>query len=182
MNPLLTLPAGTTTHHTPVGDLTLAATENGLVTSSFATPTQVPRRLTQRAIKTPTTQLTQTWLTQAQTELDGYFKGTQTTFTVPLDLTLTSPFDQAVLEALTQLPYGTTTTYGRLTAELGLPREDVRKVGAALARNPLPVIIPCHRVIAADNNLTGYAGGLPAKRWLLDLESNQSQLPLNLTG
>jgi methylated-DNA-[protein]-cysteine S-methyltransferase len=182
MEPILTLPAGTTTHHTPVGDLTLAATENGLVSSSFATPTQIRRRLTQRAVKTATTPRTQTWLAQARTELDNYFAGIQTTFTVPLDLSLASAFDQAVLLALTQLPHGTTTTYGRLTAELGLPREDVRKVGGALARNPLPVIIPCHRVIAADGNLTGFAGGLAAKRWLLDLESNQPQLALDLTG
>ncbi|HEX4725268.1 MAG TPA: methylated-DNA--[protein]-cysteine S-methyltransferase [Pseudonocardiaceae bacterium] len=157
----------------------MAATDRGLVSSSFASPAQVRGRLAQRAVTTATSP---PWLAQARTELDNYFGGTLETFTVPLDLSLTSEFDQLILSALTHLDYGTTTTYGRLTAELGLPREDVRKVGAALARNPLPVLIPCHRVVGADHSLTGYAGGLAAKRWLLDLESDQAQLALDVTG
>lgn len=182
MEPTLTQSTATITHHTPIGDLTLAATERGLVSSSFASPNQIQRRLTQRAVPSCGSPPAQTWLDRARAELDSYFAGTLRAFTVPVDLSLAGEFDKSVLSALSRVGYGSTTTYGRLTAELGLPREDTRKVGAALARNPVPVVVPCHRVIGADGNLVGFAGGLPAKRWLLDLETDQPQLALDLTA
>ncbi len=175
-------PLHTTTHHTPIGDLTLAATENGLVSSSFAGPDQVRRRLRQHAVPATDSPPAVAWLDQARTELDSYFDGKLRTFTVPVDLTLAGDFDRSVLTALIKVDYGSTTTYGRLAGELGLPREDIRKVGAALARNPVLVAVPCHRVVGFDGALVGFAGGLPAKRWLLDLESDQPQLSLDLTG
>ena len=170
-----TLPTSMTAvrHGTPIGPLTLAATERGLVTCSFTPPARLMGSDSPAA---------QAWLNQARTELDRYFAGTLRSFTVPLDLSLAGKFDQSVLSALTEVTYGTTTTYGRLTTALNRPQTDVRKVGAALARNPLVIILPCHRVVGTNNTLTGYAGGLPAKRHLLDLESGRLQLNLDLYG
>jgi methylated-DNA-[protein]-cysteine S-methyltransferase len=164
-------------HGTLIGPLTLAATEHGLVACSFIPPDQMPARLL--GTDSPAAQA---WLDQARTELDHYFAGTLQSFTVPLDLSLPGKFDRSVLSALTKVAYGTTTTYGRLTTVLNRPQTDARKVGAALARNPLVIILPCHRVVGTNNTLTGYAGGLPAKRHLLDLESGTPQLNLDLYG
>lgn len=161
-------------HGTPIGTLTLAATEQGLATCSFAPPDQIRGH--------PVSPAAQTWLDQARTELDRYFAGTLQSFTVPLDLHLAGRFNQSVLSGLAQVAYGTTTTYGRLTTALNRPPTDARKVGAALGRNPIVIILPCHRVVGADNALIGYAGGLPAKRRLLDLESGVPQLDLDLNG
>jgi methylated-DNA-[protein]-cysteine S-methyltransferase len=163
-------------HSTPIGNLTLAATDQGLVCCSFTPPDQIQARLP--PTNTPTAQ---TWLDQARTELDHYFAGTLQSFTVPIDLTLAGKFDQSVLHTLKSVAYGTTTTYGSLTRALNRPPTDARKVGAALARNPVVIIVPCHRVVGTNNALTGYAGGLPAKRQLLDLEGNDPQLTLDLT-
>jgi methylated-DNA-[protein]-cysteine S-methyltransferase len=167
-------------HGTPIGTLTLAATEQGLVACSFAPPDQISARLAN--IPGTDTPAAQTWLDQTRTELDQYFAGTLRSFTIPLDLSLAGKFDQSVLSALESVTYGTTTTYGSLTRALNRPPTDARKVGAALARNPVVIIVPCHRVIGTNNALTGYAGGLPAKRQLLDLEGNDPQLSLNLSG
>jgi methylated-DNA-[protein]-cysteine S-methyltransferase len=166
-------------HSTPIGNLTLAATDEGLVTCSFTPPDQIQARLAR--LPATDTPAARTWLDQARTELDHYFAGTLTSFTVPLDLSLAGKFDRSVLSALESVTYGTTTTYGSLTRALNRPPTDARKVGAALARNPVVIIVPCHRVVGTNNALTGYAGGLPAKRQLLDLEGNDPQLTLNLT-
>jgi methylated-DNA-[protein]-cysteine S-methyltransferase len=170
-----TLPTSMTAirHDTPIGPLILAATEHGLVTCSFTPPARLVGTDSPAA---------QAWLDQARTELDRYFAGTLRLFTVPVDLSLAGKFDKSVLSALTEVTYGTTTTYGRLTTALNRPQTDARKVGAALARNPLVIILPCHRVVGTNNSLTGYAGGLPAKRHLLDLESGTPQLNLDLYG
>jgi methylated-DNA-[protein]-cysteine S-methyltransferase len=175
-----TAPATTVHHETPIGTLTLAATELGLVSSSFTIPNKISTRLS--ALTGTDSPAAQAWLNRTRTELDQYFAGDLRTFTVPLDLRLAGSFDRSVLTALTNVPHGTTTSYGRLGAALGLPREDIRKVGQALSRNPILIVIPCHRVIGADGTLTGYAAGLPAKRRLLDLEGNQHQLNLNLSA
>ena len=173
-------PTTTIRHTTPIGTLTLAATEQGLATCSFAPPDQLRARLAH--LTDTDTPAAQAWLDQARTELDSYFAGTLQSFRVPLDLRLAGKFDQSVLSALTTVTYGTTTTYGRLTTALNRPPTDARKVGAALGRNPIVIILPCHRVVGINNALTGYAGGLPAKRRLLDLESNEPQLSLDLTA
>ena len=111
----------------------------------------------------------------AQTErwLDAYFAGARPGFTPLLHLRA-SAFRVAVWEALLAIPYGRTTTYGAIAdtvaARLGLPRMSARAVGGAVGRNPIALIIPCHRVVGADGSLTGYAGGIERKRSLLTLE------------
>ncbi|HEX4701839.1 MAG TPA: methylated-DNA--[protein]-cysteine S-methyltransferase [Pseudonocardiaceae bacterium] len=180
--PALPRPTTTIRHDTPIGTLTLAATELGLVSSSFTPPDKISTRLSIRAITGTDSPAAQTWLDQTRTELDQYFAGNLRAFTVPVDLQLAGTLDRSLLAVLAQVPYGATTSYGRLGARLGLPPEDIRKVGQAMARNPVLILLPCHRVLGADGTLVGYAAGLPAKRRLLDLESNQSQLDLNLTA
>jgi methylated-DNA-[protein]-cysteine S-methyltransferase len=86
------------------------------------------------------------------------------------------PFDRRVLRALTEIPYGERISYCELTARLGIPADGVRKVAAAVGRNPLPIVIPCHRVVGADGGLVGYGGGLVRKGRLLALEAGQLQL------
>ncbi|MFE9576678.1 methylated-DNA--[protein]-cysteine S-methyltransferase [Nocardia sp. NPDC006044] len=119
------------------------------------------------------------YLVTAIAQVDGYLAGGRQEFTVPMDRSALSGFDRQVLETLEATAgYGCTTTYGALTRALGRGSADARKVGGALARNPLLILLPCHRVVGADGALTGYAGGLPAKRALLDLESAELLLPL----
>ncbi|MFI9404817.1 methylated-DNA--[protein]-cysteine S-methyltransferase [Nocardia sp. NPDC052316] len=121
------------------------------------------------------------YVVTAVAQLDGYLAGTRREFTVPTDRSALSAFDRQVLETLDSTTrYGDTTTYGALARALGREPADARKVGGALARNPLLILIPCHRVLGADGALTGYAGGLPVKRALLDLESVDLLLPVAL--
>ena len=105
-------------------------------------------------------------------QLAAYFSGERVDFDLPLDARGT-PFQQRVWQALTEIPYGGTSTYGEIARRLGRPRS-ARAVGGANHRNPLPVVVPCHRVIGAGGSLTGYAGGLRIKRFLLDLEAGSS--------
>jgi methylated-DNA-[protein]-cysteine S-methyltransferase len=114
-------------------------------------------------------------LAAAATQLEHYFSGRGRTFEVPLAPPV-GPFDRRVLGALTEIPYGERISYGELTARLGVPTDDVRKVAAAVGRNPLPILIPCHRVVGADGGLVGYGGGLVRKAQLLALEAGQLQL------
>jgi methylated-DNA-[protein]-cysteine S-methyltransferase len=112
-------------------------------------------------------------LDPARRQLDEYLDGRRREFDLQTHLVLASPFQKAVLTRLAAtVGYGRTTTYGTLAASLGRPTA-ARAVGAALGANPLCVVLPCHRVIAASGALTGYAGGLEAKRRLLDLEASQ---------
>jgi methylated-DNA-[protein]-cysteine S-methyltransferase len=105
---------------------------------------------------------------QARREILQYLSGRRRTFTVPVDLEGVPPFHQKVLRALAKIARGRTMTYGQLAAVVGRPRA-ARAVGQAMARNPVPLIIPCHRVVAGSG-LGGYGGGLPLKRRLLTLE------------
>ena len=107
-----------------------------------------------------------------ETQLDAYFAGELTEFDVPL-APAGSGFQLAVWAALTRIPYGETVSYGEIAAELGRP-DAVRAVGSTNGRNPIAVIIPCHRVIGADGTLVGYGGGLPRKRLLLELEAEHA--------
>jgi methylated-DNA-[protein]-cysteine S-methyltransferase len=104
-------------------------------------------------------------------QLRAYFEGTLTHFDIQYVSGVGTDFQQRVWHALDTLPYGTTTSYGKLAAQLGISRAAVRALGTAIGRNPLLVVRPCHRVIGADGSLAGYAGGLDAKQRLLDLES-----------
>jgi methylated-DNA-[protein]-cysteine S-methyltransferase len=108
-------------------------------------------------------------------QLAAYFAGDLTQFDVQLD-TGGTPFQRRVWQALLAIPYGATTTYGKLAVELGDPRAG-RAVGLANGRNPISIIVPCHRVIGADGSLTGYGGGLPRKQWLLAHE--RGEVPLS---
>ena len=107
-------------------------------------------------------------LLQAERELEEYFAGRRTAFSVPLSMHGT-PFQMAVWAALRAIPYGETRSYGELARRIGRPGA-CRAVGMANHVNPLPILVPCHRVVGADGHLTGYAGGLDGKKYLLDLE------------
>lgn len=109
-------------------------------------------------------------------QLEQYFAGRRTAFELSLDLA-GSDFDRAVWEQLAAVPFGATVSYGELARRLGLGEpEAARDVGAAVGRTPVPIVVPCHRVLAADGSLTGYRGGLERKRALLELESPQLAL------
>lgn len=109
-------------------------------------------------------------------QLGEYFAGTRQRF----ELTLNAggnAFQRSVWQALSEIPYGETTSYGKVAAAVGHP-DGARAVGVANGQNPIPIIVPCHRVIGADGSLTGYGGGLAAKRWLLDHEARHAGLTL----
>jgi methylated-DNA-[protein]-cysteine S-methyltransferase len=147
----------------PIGPLFVAATDRGLCRVSFTPDSadeQVARVFGARVLRTP--------LDDVRRELDEYFEGRRTAFDLPLDVRV-APFHEQVLNRLARVPYGTTTTYGSLAAQVGRPRA-ARAVGTVMNRNPLPIVLPCHRVVGANGSLTGYAGGLDRKRTLLAFE------------
>ena len=105
-------------------------------------------------------------------ELDSYFSGRLRDFDLDLDWSLVGPFAQRVLRRkAARIPYGSVSSYGDVAHEIGSPRA-ARAVGNALGSNPIPVVVPCHRVVRTGGNIGGYGGGLPRKRWLLDLETS----------
>lgn len=140
----------------PVGDLTLTASETALTGVRFPASGKTAAGATNPILELAAAQLTE------------YFAGARTTFDVPLDPGGT-PFEQRVWDLLRAIPYGTTTSYGALARRLGDPKT-TRAVGAANGKNPIPIIVPCHRVIGARGELTGFGGGLERKRWLLEHE------------
>ncbi len=149
----------------PIGELLLVASPKGLVQvflpSSKGVPATTGERHDPGAFCLPA----------ARTQLHDYFNGTLTAFDLPLDVT-GSAFQLRVWAALREIPYGTTTSYGEIASRVGAdPRVASRAVGLANGSNPIAVVVPCHRVVGADGDLTGYAGGIHAKRWLLDLEA-----------
>jgi methylated-DNA-[protein]-cysteine S-methyltransferase len=147
----------------PVGDLLLAATERGLARIHFDPEGQedeLARIFGVRVLRSP--------LDDVRRELDEYFDGRRRDFDLPLDLRVAA-FNAEVLEELARVPYGMTTTYGALAAKVGHPRA-ARAVGTVMNRNPIPIVLPCHRVVGANGSLTGYAGGLDRKLQLLTLE------------
>lgn len=151
----------------PLGPLTLVAEGDALVGVYLAG--QAHRPADERfGAPAPDDDAT---LAAAATELAEYFAGRRTSFTVPLRPAGTA-FQHAVWDAIAAIPYGRTATYGELAQELGRPTA-VRAVGAAVGRNPLTIVVPCHRVVGAHGALTGYAGGLDRKRTLLALEATR---------
>ena len=112
-------------------------------------------------------------LADARAQLSAWFAGDLTAFDLPLDLSAGTPFQQRVWALLCTVPYGTTTSYGALARRLDSPGAS-RAVGAANGRNPVALVVPCHRVVGSTGAITGYAGGLDRKRWLLDHERSHS--------
>ena len=108
-------------------------------------------------------------LREAAAQLAAYFAGTRADFDLPLDLQAGTPFQQSVWDALRAIPRGRTTSYAELARRLGRPQA-ARAIGAAVGRNPVSIVVPCHRVLGTDGTLTGYAGGLERKTALLQLE------------
>jgi methylated-DNA-[protein]-cysteine S-methyltransferase len=153
----------------PLGTLLLAATDVGLVRVAFATEgfgavlDELADHISPRLLAAPSR------LEEPARQLAEYFAGRRQRFDLNLDLQLSMGFRRSVVERLAEIPYGQRTSYGALAADLDHPRAS-RAVGTACATNPLPVILPCHRVLRADGSLGGYLGGTAAKRWLLDLE------------
>ncbi|SFL91385.1 methylated-DNA--[protein]-cysteine S-methyltransferase [Variovorax sp. OV329] len=157
------IPIYTLHMETVLGGVTLAATDNGLAGVWFDEQRHSPDA--SGWIPAPEHPV----LAQAAMQLSAYFEGRRDDFDVALDLSHGTGFQQAVWQALLRIPRGGTTSYGRLGADIGKPAA-VRAVGAAVGRNPLSVVVPCHRVVGSDGSLTGYAGGLERKTRLLKLE------------
>jgi methylated-DNA-[protein]-cysteine S-methyltransferase len=167
---MTTMTIARTTHATTLGNLTIEASAFGLTRVAFTTDTTAP-----------TTDLGfgRAHAFEAGRQIDEYLAGARRNFTVPIDWSHMSQFDATTLQTLyAATGYGETITYGAIAQHMGRPLSDARKIGGALARNRVLIIVPCHRVIAADGALTGYAGGLSVKRALLDLESPDLRLAL----
>lgn len=147
----------------PLGPMILAATPRGLSGIWFDGQRHAPDTSIWR--RTDAAQV----LTRAVDQLSAYFAGRRTAFDLPLDLQGGTPFQQRVWQALLGIAPGGTTSYGALSERIGSPAA-VRAVGAAVGRNPVSIVVPCHRVIGRDGSLTGYAGGLNRKTALLTLE------------
>jgi methylated-DNA-[protein]-cysteine S-methyltransferase len=158
------------TMDSPVGRLLLAATAQGLVRVAFETE-DADSVLSELATQvSPRVLLAPARLDAVASELDEYFGGRRHAFDVPVDLRLARGFRRAVLERLTQVPYAGTVSYAELAARAGSPRA-VRAVGTACALNPVPLVVPCHRVVRSDGAPGGYRGGPDVKRRLLAMEA-----------
>lgn len=150
-------------HPSPLGGILLAATGRGLAGLWFDGQRHHPDASGWRL------DAAHPVLVRAMRQLDEYFAGRRTAFDLPLDLQGGTPFQQSVWQALLRIPRGERRTYGQLGADLGRGAA-ARAVGAAVGRNPVCIVVPCHRVLGADGSLTGYAGGLDRKTALLRLE------------
>jgi methylated-DNA-[protein]-cysteine S-methyltransferase len=147
----------------PVGELLVAATPRGVCRIAYH-----PDGMEDALAETFGRRLLRTPLDDVRRQLDEYFEGERRAFDLALDLRVAG-FNQAVLAELARVPYGTLDTYGSLAARVGRPRA-ARAVGGVMNRNPIPIVLPCHRIVGAGGSLTGYAGGLEIKRALLELE------------
>jgi methylated-DNA-[protein]-cysteine S-methyltransferase len=156
----------------PIGRLLVAATPKGLVRVAFdiegfdAVLAEIARRIGPRVIELPAR------LDPVAAELDEYFSGTRRSFDLALDDTLLTGFRGEVQSYLPTIGYATTASYKQIAERLGNPRA-IRAVGSACATNPIPIVLPCHRVLRSDGGLGGYRGGLAAKRALLALEADR---------
>ncbi len=153
----------------PFGALTLAATKRGLVRVAFPEEDvdtvleRLARRISPRIVQASAP------LDDARRELDEYFDGRRREFELALDWTLIGAFGRRVLRVTSDIPYGGVLSYAEVAADAGSPRGS-RAAGNALGSNPIPIVIPCHRVLRTGGALGGYGGGLDRKRWLLTLE------------
>jgi methylated-DNA-[protein]-cysteine S-methyltransferase len=153
----------------PVGPLTLAATPAGLVRIAFghedAVLEELADRVSPRVLEAPTR------LDGVRRQLDEYFAGDRRQFELDLDWSLSQGFRRTVLHKLVEVPYGHTLSYKELAELAGNPKAS-RATGTAMATNPIPLVVPCHRVLRSGGMLGGYGGGLDAKVWLLRLEGH----------
>jgi methylated-DNA-[protein]-cysteine S-methyltransferase len=153
----------------PFGTLLLAATGKGLVRLAFpeedvdSVLERLARRISPRIVASAAP------LERARRELDEYFGGSRHSFELALDWTLIGPFGRRVLRVTSEIPYGGVLSYAEVAADAGSPRGS-RAAGNALGSNPIPIVIPCHRVLRTSGALGGYGGGLERKRYLLELE------------
>lgn len=153
----------------PVGPLTVAGTDRGLLRVAFASQSvdevldEISARVSPRILEAPGR------LDGIRRELDAYFAGTLRTFATPLDWSLSRGFYLEVLKATARIGYGRLSSYAEVAATAGSPRA-VRAAGTGLGSNPIPVVVPCHRVLRSGGKLGGYAGGLQRKEFLLELE------------
>jgi len=154
----------------PLGELTVASTRAGLVRVAYsdfrdrdAVLEDLAARLSPRVLESPAR------LDPVRRELDEYFEGRRTSFDVPIDWSLTRGFTRGVLQATARIPFGEVGSYASVAGEAGSPRA-VRAAGNALGANPMPVVVPCHRVLRTGGALGGYTGGLERKEFLLRLE------------
>ena len=153
---------------TPIGRLLVAVTDHGLCEISYNPEPEreaetLARAFGARVLRSPKP------TDEARRQLDEYFAGKRRTFDLPVDLRLARDFGRTVLRELARVPYGELTTYGSLAARAGKPRA-ARAVGTIMNRNPVPIVLPCHRVVGSTGSLVGYGGGLERKRALLELE------------
>ena len=153
----------------PIGRLRLVATDEGL--SRLLFPEQADEDPDSDGDPTETDN--HPVLDEAATQLAEYFAGRRQEFDIPLDLTGTE-FQRAAWSALANVPFGETRSYRQQAEAIGRPKA-VRAIGAANGRNPVPIVLPCHRIVGSDGSLTGYGGGLPIKEFLLNHEQAQSQ-------
>jgi O-6-methylguanine DNA methyltransferase len=163
----------------PVGVLVAGVTDGGVCMLEFRDREIFETQLAKiRARVGPAVRGLHPRLDQLREELAEYFEGGRTDFALPL-VYPGSPFQLRVWNALRAIPFGGTISYGELARRIGDPKA-MRAVGAANGRNPIPIIVPCHRVIGADGSLTGFGGGLERKRWLLAHEGVGRELPLEV--
>jgi methylated-DNA-[protein]-cysteine S-methyltransferase len=152
----------------PVGQLLVAVTDQGLCEIHYdpepeREEEQLARAFGVRVLRSPKP------TDEARRQLDEYFAGKRKRFDLDVDLRLARDFGRTVLEELGRVPFGEVTTYGALAAKAGKPKA-ARAVGTIMNRNPIPIVLPCHRVVGANGSLVGYAGGLERKQTLLRLE------------
>ena len=154
---------------TPLGRMALAAGARGVVRVALSGRAKEAAAVADMAGAGPADPAAVRIAEQAEREIREYLAGRRRTFSVPVDLAALPPFHRTVSEALRKVAYGETVTYGGLARRLGRPKA-ARAVGQAMARNPVPLLVPCHRVLAASGRLGGFGGGPDLKRRLLDLE------------
>jgi AraC family transcriptional regulator, regulatory protein of adaptative response / methylated-DNA-[protein]-cysteine methyltransferase len=163
---------------TPAGKMIVGATDKGICLLEFAEMSQPGAAFLQKKLNGIVVQGENEHIRQVKTELEEYFGGNRKAFDVPLQ-PLGTAFQVSVWNSLLQIPYGTTTTYLKQALLLGNVKA-VRAVAAANGQNKIAIIIPCHRIIGSNGSLTGYAGGLERKKWLLDFENRLAvkEIPL----
>jgi methylated-DNA-[protein]-cysteine S-methyltransferase len=161
------MPTTFTRFPSPVGELLITAGDAGLTGIYFPSRDRVPKDRAGWLEETGQGSASAV-LAQARQQLTEYFAGSRTTFDLPLDPSGTE-FQRRVWDSLRTIPYGTTTSYGAIARRLGDPHA-TRAVGAANGQNPIPIVVPCHRVVGAKGELTGFGGGIDRKRWLLEHE------------